>query len=220
MVSTIYLIYALILLALTIWSLVLLKHSYTLGLLLMILPTAALIYDNAVVGLGGAIGRGELLQALSTGRYLGHVFLPALWILSALALARRSGLAWTGRRELRFAAILLTALLTVVMIFTDLVGISLVPEVEGNALRYVNENRFGGPPIAATTMTLIVMVLGVAVLAKTRWPWMLAGSAFMLLAGTALYAAFGSVATNLGEILFALSLVVTEAHLQTSKVSG
>jgi len=220
MISTIYLIYALILLALTIWSVVLLKRSYTLGLLLMTLPTAALIYDNAVVGLGGAIGRGELLQALSVGRYLGHVFLPALWILSALALARRSSLTWTGRRELRFAAILLTALLIVVMIFTDLVGISLVPEIEGNTLRYVNENRFGGPPIAATTMTFIVLVLGGGVLAKTRWPWMLAGAAFMLLAGTALYATLGSVATNLGEVLFALSLLTTEAHLQSSQAGN
>lgn len=214
MISVFYLIIAAGLLAVTIWSISLLRRSFSLGALLMVLPTAALIYDNLIAGLGSTIGQGQLLQTLSVGRYLGHVFLPALWIYTALALAHRSGIAWPGREWVRWGSWLLILLLTVAMIFTDLAGMSLVVEYEGDALRYVNENRFAGPPIAATTMTLLVIGLGVAVWRRSGWPWMAAGALFMLLAGTVLHAALGSVATNIGELLFATSLVATEAHVQ------
>lgn len=48
----------------------------TAGAFMLMLPIAAVWYDNLIIGLGGVIGAGPVLEALTFPRFLGHSPLP------------------------------------------------------------------------------------------------------------------------------------------------
>ena len=61
-------------------------------------------------------------------------------------------------------------------------------------------------------MVLTLIVWGAFVWRERRWPWMLAGAAFMFASAAIPTSVLGFLFSNLGEVALAAALVATEAR--------
>ena len=214
MLSVVYLAYALAQAALAVVAYRLLRRRPSAGALTLLLPIAAVVYDNAMVAAGSLIGAGRLLEALSFPRFLGHALLTPIWIVTAVAFATRSG-GFPGRERL-FSRLSwgLYALAAMVGIVHSVVLFSYELVRQGDLVYYTNGGGLPGPPFPSISMVLVVIACGIIVLRRTKWAWMLVGALFMLGAAAAPQEVVGFVVSNSGEVLMAASLVATEAFLQ------
>lgn len=177
--------------------------------LLLILVIAALIWDNAVIAAGRAIGAGPLLESLSVPRFVTHALLVPLLIMVGVGLGRDLGVRWLGGRGALLGFGALTVLMIGLGVRTVVLGMDLEPTRYADTLRYT-DTAAGGPPIPAVVAIWVLIVIGVMVRIRARWPWMLAGSVAMLAAAGAGFAV--PWLGNLGELLLAVSLWRTAAH--------
>ncbi|MEV0248637.1 hypothetical protein AB0H76_18700 [Nocardia sp. NPDC050712] len=160
-----------------------------------------LAYDSAVVGLGAWLGTGDVLHALSIGRYVGHVLVTPLlvvWVADRV-FARRGIGPW-----------LVAAGLVAWGAVTELIGLHLVPKSFADTLRYVPDHP-GGPPIPALIVSVVLLVAGIALWRKQGWPW-------LALAGIVLIVASGAAVAlpplgNAGEAVLLAALVAAERRL-------
>ncbi len=63
-------------------------------------------------------------------------------------------------------------------------------------------------------MVIVVILAGVALLRRQKWPWMLVGGVVMFFAAAVPTSAVGFWVSNLGEVALSLGLVLTEGYLQ------
>lgn len=146
---------------------------------LLFLVTAALIWDNAVLGLGFAIGAGPTLEMLNAARYWLHALITPLLVLVSLDLIRKMDAEWAETAAARGFALLYTALLVALELSTSTLGLRLVPKMENGVLQYVNSAGNGSPwmiilvmiPVAAAAFYLwrnrglISLAVGIAAMA-------------------------------------------------------
>lgn len=210
-----YLIYSVAQAALAVWAFRLWREDRTAGALALLLPIAAVWYDNLIIALGGLIGPGPVLQALTFPRFAGHALLTPIWIVAAVAFALRAG-AFVGRERLAvvgswllYGAMVLVGLLNEVVFFKG----KLV--TEGDAVYYTNVGRLFTPPPPSLAMLVVVLICSALVLWRTRWPWMLLGALPVPLSQ-----AFGGdgvvfLFVNSGEVLMSASLVAALVFLRT-----
>lgn len=210
MTSTVFLLYALIHAALFAWALALLvryRHAATVPLLIV---TFGLIYDNAMLAAGGAIGHGELLERLSVPRFFMHAVGTPLLMLAALALMRRAGVKWARTSLAAIAIAGLTPAMIAVGFDADMIGLQLEAKSIAGVVSYGNAAT-SGPPIAPTVTIAILIAAGVGVWRHGGGPWLLLGSLVQLAAamiGDAIV-----IAGNLGEVALLAGLVVTDSRL-------
>lgn len=208
-----YLVYGLAQAALAMWAFTLWRRDRTAGAFMLMLPIAAVWYDNLIIGLGGTVGVGPMLEALTFPRFLGHSLFTPSWIVAAVALATRFG-AFRGRQR--------TARVGSWALYAAMVAVGLVNEVfsfEGELVReadvvyYTNAGRLFTPPPPSLVMTLTVLLAGVYIAVRTRgrWPWMALGA--VLVPAGQFVNAEGPLffVVNLGEVLMSASLVATLA---------
>jgi hypothetical protein len=91
------------------------------------------------------------------------------------------------------------------------VGLDLRPVGEQGIVRYVNGfEPLAGPPLASVITILFVLLAGVMVWRRNRWPWLAAGAAFMFVSA----AVPGPIllVQSIGEVAFAAGLVSTVTH--------
>jgi len=180
----------------------------------LILPSAAVVWDNSIVALGSFIGDGPTLVALSWPRFIGHaVFTPA-WIMTGIGFAFRAGAARLGTPAVKAGQWVLYAICLVLGLLRSVIFCKMVPSTEGGLFYYRNAGSFPGPPFGSIIMLFVVLACGVVVWRLTRTPWMLLGSVFMLLVSVIPTQAIGLVVSNSGEVVMAASLVATEFILQ------
>lgn len=219
MLTAAYTIYAIAQFALAIWAFRLYRRRPSAGALALLLPIAAVVYDNAMVAAGSLIGPGALLETLSLPRFVGHALLTPIWVVTAAAFARRAGaLAERGVAVERAAWALYGALVVIGLVNSVfLLDYELVRQAD--LVYLTNAGGLPGPPLPSVLMVLSLIVSGVAVWRRTGWPWMLAGSAFMLAAAALPTEIVGFVVSNSGEVVLAASLVTTESVLQRLETS-
>jgi hypothetical protein len=187
----------------------------SLGALVLALPIAALVWDNAIVGLGSFIGEGALLTALTYPRFVGHALLTPIWIVTAYEFARRDGVPWLQGRGARTGAWLLYGAMVAIGSVASLVLLRLEPVRGGGLVYYTNAGGLPGPPVAAIVMVVTVLVAGMLLLKRSGWPWMLVGGMFMLFAAAVPTRLVGFWLSNTGEVVLGLALVLTERFLQS-----
>ncbi|GAA1611390.1 hypothetical protein [Actinoplanes couchii] len=137
-----------------------------------LLPAAvilALIWDNAIVATGTAIGAGDTLRALSYPRFVAHALLVPLLIPVGVALCRAHGIRFLSNRPVRAASTTLTVTLIAVGLWQDVRTLDLQPMSYAGTLRYTNEAAHGAP-IPAVATILVLIVLGAILLSRTRSP--------------------------------------------------
>jgi hypothetical protein len=201
--------------AVRLWS-----RRHSIGALTLALPIAALVWDNAVVGLGSFIGEGTLLTALTYPRFVGHALLTPIWIVTAYEFARRDGVPWLQGRGARAGAWLLYGAMVAIGSVASLVLLRLEPVRGGGLVYYTNAGGLPGPPAPAIVMVVTVLVAGALLLRRSGWPWMLAGGAFMFVAAAVPARLVGFWLSNTGEVALGLALVLTERFLQSREASG
>lgn len=214
MLTAAYIAYALAQAALALVAIRLYRARPSAGALALLLPIAAVVYDNAMVAAGSFIGDGRLLEVLSFPRFLGHALLTPIWIVAAVAFVTQAG-AFRGReRAWAIGAWALYAFAVVVGLVNSVVLLRYELVLQADLVYYTNAGGLPGPPFPSIAMTFVVIAMGVVVLRRARWPWMLAGALFMLLAAAIPVDLVGFVVSNSGEVVMAASLVATEAYLQ------
>ncbi|SDT59473.1 hypothetical protein [Actinoplanes derwentensis] len=171
------------------------------SLILLIPVLLALIGDNAVIAAGSTIGTGDTLLALSYPRYIAHGLFVPLLIMVGAGLCRAHGI----RLPLAASGIL-TAALIAVGIRQDIINLNLQPTPYADTLRYTNTATHGAP-IPAVVTIVVLIALGAVLLARTRSPWLLAGSSAMFAA--AALSVFAFWLGNVGELLLLLGLYLT-----------
>lgn len=213
-VSAAYVAYAVAQAGIAIWAFSLWRRDRQSGSLALMLPIAAVWYDNLIVGLGSTIGEGVLLRALTFPRFLGHALLTPIWIVAAVSLAVRAGVFPRRRAAVIRGSWVLYALLVLVGLLNEVVFFRGELIREQDALYYTNVGRILTPPPPSLTMLVIVFVCGVLVLVRTRWPWMLLGALPVPISQGLPSEGPAFALINSAEVLMSLSLVATLAFIQ------
>lgn len=181
------------------------KEVWTLALFAVIF---GLVYDNFALGLGRFVGEGEMLKALNAPRYWIHALFTPLMIIFAWYVAKRAGLGWAQK----IGGYALFGTLTLIMIGIgvneDILKLELGFAQESDVLRYRNLST-KGPPIPAIVAILTMVIVGVLLAWKKKWPWLAIG-AILMFVFTAGDRMLPDIFTNIGEISLALGALATD----------
>ncbi len=175
---------------------------------LLVFVLFGLFYDNLIVSIGALLGAGDLLYALSVGRFAGHAFGTPLLTIFAFGVARHAGLGWAQGKTAHALICLFTTLLIGLGIYSDLIVLELKTRVTADILSYGNFSPDKLPPIPPFATILAMIFMGIAVWRVSGWKWLALGALFMFFAG-----AFGTgerlFISNLGEVVLGLSCVAS-----------
>lgn len=210
-----YLFYAVAQAALACLTVVLFRRRPSARAITLLLPIAAVVYDNVMVALGVSIGAGPLLMALSWPRFIGHALFTPVWLVTAVLMARDLGAFGRRAAAVTRASWVLYALMVGVGLVHNLVlgKLDLLAN-QGELVLYTNVAGIPGPPIPAVVMVLAVIAGAVLVGRRSGWWWMLAGGLFMFATAAVPTDVAGFLISNSGEVVLAAALVATEAFLQ------
>ncbi|MDO5501664.1 MAG: phospholipid phosphatase [Actinomycetia bacterium] len=210
--TILFLGFALAYLLLLVWGLALARrHGWWTPANLPLLVLAALVFDNAVIGLGRFIGDGPVLEALNLSRFWVHALVTPVLVAWALHTLRRAGFAWAQHRWFQIASIGAALALTVLEYVVELRDLSIVPREEYGTLSYTSAEPPEGPPIMVLIVALVLIVAGALLWWKQKWPWLLAG-ALLMTVGSAIEVPIDSgAATNAFELVLLISIMATKA---------
>ena len=210
--SVLYLLFAIAYTVLLFWGIALIaRRRRMLPSDLVLLVVLALVYDNAVLAAGVLIGEGPALELMNGLRFWFHAFVTPLLVLVGWHTGARTGARWARSGWTAATAGLLTAGLIVWELAVGTVGMELSLRDEYGALSYTNTNAPEGPPLMALVVVAVLLVAGILVWVKQRWPWLAVASVIMV-AGTAIPWSLPSGAiTNLFELMLLIGIVATVA---------
>jgi len=196
----------------------------TLGIVLF--ANALLWFDNFRIGIGRFVGEGELLATLAAAAFVWHWTVLPVFVIVAGMLARRAGLGWAqGRVVMGTFCVVAVGLFVLDVPSTVRLlsgAVELYPACIGDTLRYTvtvtldqlcapGDTVITGPNafLVPVIMNVIMLGLGIALWFQRRWPWLAAGTGLMFIAAAPVYGVAGLPVANFGEVLFALSVMVT-----------
>lgn len=212
MATLLYTIFTIAHILLLIWGVRLWRQSGSIRLFLVLLPIIGLLYDNAIIALGSLLGPSELLQTLNMGRFLLHAIITPMLIMAALDMARRAGVGWAANR----VVYALFGVFTIVLILfglTEMPKMVFEPVVYGGTLRYV-DTAVAGPPIPSIITIILIMVIGIFIWRKQKWPWLFIGALLMFIGSAMPPSVVGPAVGSGTEVILLTSLLATEAHIQ------
>ncbi len=170
------------------------------------------IYDNLILFSGKFIGQGELLENLSQIRYLLHYLIVPLFIVVAIELASASEAKWANK-FVRVASWLLAFGLAGFDVIKNFLGLELKPETFAGVFRYVAVNA--PIPIITIIINVFVLLVGIGIWVRTKnWFWLFIGALVSLLGNALPTAQVGTLPGSISECILALSLLLTQYHLE------
>ena len=178
----------------------------------LVLVITALIYDNAILGVGSWIGEGQTLEALNTARYWLHAIFTPLLIVFSLDVLRRARFNWANTSAALWITIIYALTAIGIELVTVVLDLSLEAEMKYGVLSYSATNSPSGPPIMILMITLALLVASVFLWKRTGWFWMFIGVALMLVASMVDIPIESGAITNAFELILLTSLVLTKIH--------
>jgi hypothetical protein len=187
-------------------------------LLLILCPTSLLWFDSFVIAIGQYVGEGSLLLSATYIRYTAHwLMLPLLFIVAGMIL-RGADFKFASSKYVMG----IFYFLTVFFMIEDVRHIFIVdfyPACYEETLRYVTKVPIGQachpelegigiqvPPFAPIILTMILLVIGIAIWVKHKWPWLAVGCLIMFLAAQP--TSIGPILSNAGEPFFTFALTL------------
>lgn len=216
--SALYLLFAILYAALfaygmTVWA----KDSARGFRYLLLLVTAALLWDNGVLGAGRWIGEGDWLERLNRTRYWLHAFVTPLLAVVSLDLMRRAGSPWARKPAAMGAAWLFAAALIVLEVATVTWSVKLKPVYEYGALRYASAGTSPEIPFMVVLVMIPLLAAG-AVLWKRHVTSALFWGTIVMGAGSAIRLPVRSSAVaNLFELVLIGALWLSVASLRNRR---
>ena len=181
--------------------------------------TFGVFWDNLVLAIGGLLGEGSLLLALSVPRFALHQLVLPWIIYAGWAMAAQAGPAWAGRPGAGAIAVAASGLVMAVGIATRLLGLTLEPEMLDCVLRYVAIG-VKGPPIVSIVSISVVGVIGIVFWRRSHWPWITAAAIAVFIGESfpdeGVRRAIGSAV----EVVFLVVLFVTQRRLDTGRLAA
>lgn len=206
-----YPILTVIYLILFIWSFRLISESTYWGTYWLMFITLALIYDHAIVSLGNWIGPGEMLEGLSLVRSLFQVLLTPTLVFVALDIVRRLRMEWTESLIVQVLYHLYTFVVTVMGIFMEILWVDMEPVSMNGLIRYVPvQAQF---PYANALVLLPMLISGIFVWRKLRWPVLLFGIVIVAIGGISAFVLTDPTLYAVSLAFFIWTLVLTEQML-------
>ncbi|PSK89396.1 hypothetical protein CLV63_12632 [Murinocardiopsis flavida] len=209
MISLVFAVFALVHAVLTVWLARIAAVRGSRHAWLAAAVAAGLVYDNGVVALGSTLGEGDLLYALNVPRFVIHALVTPLLIVFAAGAARDHGLAWARPRAVHAGFCLAATALIAYGVLAEVVGLSLVPGREGDALRYSAAET--AAPIPSIATVVVLLAVGLLLLVRSRSGWMAAGAALMFAAAAVPSAPLA--VGNLGEVALIAGLAMTARRM-------
>ncbi|QIK71798.1 hypothetical protein G7070_05300 [Propioniciclava coleopterorum] len=148
---------------------------------------------------------------MNLARFWIHALITPLLVAWSLHAIRRSGVRVAQSRGYAVAAILVTAALVVLELMLEVRDLHIVPAREYGALSYTNAEPPTGPPAMVLVVAAFLLLAGVVVLVKQRWPWLLVGAAIMTVGSAIDLPVPSNAATNAFELILLVSILATKA---------
>ncbi|MGF2036739.1 MAG: hypothetical protein RMZ43_015735 [Nostoc sp. CmiVER01] len=188
------------------------QQSTSLAMIVLPIVLVSISYDNIILSIGSLIGEGELLKTLSMLRFLLHYLVVPLFIVIGVELAHRAGANWANT-VVRILSWVIALGLTAIDIITRYTGLQLVPIEFAGILRYHVAN-LSGPPIITIVVNLFVVLIGIGIWFRLKWPWLFVGTLVSLIGNAMPSYAVGTLAGSCSELVMAISLLLTEERTQ------
>jgi hypothetical protein len=200
-------------------------------LLVTLLPMIALPYDTGIVMLGGTIGEGDLLRALSAPRLNWFYLTAPLLLIIAGGIARRADFPWAQSNGV-LGVLCALALGFVIYDASRIFQVpTLYPACFEDVLRYVSSVKLaqactpgqagidvgGRVPWAGFAGMLLLLVVGVLLWWKRGWPWLVLGSVAGAIVLGLTNTPIGPLNTFYGDFLSVGAFVWTAIHFSSSK---
>lgn len=222
MLSYLFLGYAVIHLALWLWGWKLWSAAgRPLSLLIVLVSSTLLWYDNFRIGIGRFVGPGDTLYALSVPAFAWHWSMLALLVVAAGAIAREAQLGW-ARSRLAFGAFCVAAIALAALDIPKIFTMELLPACLADTVRYTvsvapaqvcpggQPLGVADAPLVAIITNLVVLGVGAALWLRRRWPWLALGAGAMFVAaGAFARSRWALPVANLGEICITAGLIWT-----------
>lgn len=176
-----------------------------------LLVFAALVYDNAVLGLGSFIGEGAALEAANAARYWLHAFITPLLVLVSWDMLRRAGVRWAKSTWAMIVALVITIALIVYEVVVGAAPAQLVAEREYGILSYSNENAPDGPPIMVLVVAAALLLAGVYLWKRQGWPWLCLATVLMVIGSAVPIPLPSGAITNAFELILLVGVLATIA---------
>jgi len=238
MITALYFVYAAAQLLLWLWGVRLyLRAQRPLALLLVLIPSALLWFDNARIAIGRFVGEGGLLYALSVPALAWHYLMLPLFVLAAWALGRsaRLQLVLHPLGGFAFAVVAVGLFVLDAPYAVRLLNGELTLKIGciGDAIRYTATlseaylcspdevvHRVGPGPLVAILMNVTVLLVGIALARSRGYPWLLVSAALMfaLAAAGPAVGAYAAPLANFGEVVFVAGLIAATAHFGTRRL--
>jgi hypothetical protein len=189
-------------------------HGWASPANLPLLVVLGLVYDNTVIATGGLIGEGALLEGLSLGRFWIHAFLTPTLVVWAWHVLSRAGVHWARTRAAAVVALVIATVLVVLEIVTVLAGLQLEAQEQYGVLSYTEAEAEsgGGAPLMPLVVAGALIVAGVGVWRRLRWPWLLLGALAMSVGSAVDVPVPSAAVTNVFELALLTSVVATTAR--------
>ncbi len=208
--AIIFSIFAVLYAALFIWSIR--SHKWMLSSVIL-LVVAALIYDNGIIAIGHLIGEGTTLEMLNSWRFWLHAFCTPMLILFSVAMMREAGIHWAQKKWVLIVGVIYTIIAIIVEYRETLADFSIEAKQEYGALSYSATEPASGPPLMILLVLAMLLLAGIMLWRKAKWPWMLIGTVIMTI-GSAVPINIGSNAiTNAFELILLFTLVWTKKKM-------
>ncbi|MEH2277533.1 MAG: hypothetical protein V7K40_22770 [Nostoc sp.] len=199
------------------WAIRLWQQSTSLAMIVLPIVLLSISYDNLILSIGSIIGEGELLKTLSMLRFLLHYLVVPLFIVIGVELAHRAGASWANR-VVRVLSWVIALGLTAIDVATHYIGLELVSIEFAGILRYHVAN-LSGPPIITIVVNLFVLLIGIGIWFRLKWPWLFLGTLVSLVGNALPSLTVGTLAGSASEFVMAVSLLLTEEFSQRTRQS-
>ena len=187
------------------------RQLTSLAMIVLPIVIASLSYDNLILAIGSLIGEGELLENLSKVRFLLHYLVVPLFIVVGVELAHRAGAGWANN-FVRVLSWFLAFGLAGIDINTHYLGMDLVAVNFVGMLRYKIADN--GLPVITIVVNVFMMLIGVGLWFRIKWPWLLVGTLIALLGNGIPSSLVGTLAGSASEFVMIVSLLITEKRTQ------
>lgn len=204
----IYMLLAFGYLCFLIWGLILSNRNLVSLTNVLMLVILGLFYDNSIIALGKFIGEGQMLEGLSTVRFLLHALFTPLLILFAWGIGFRLGLPWTKKKFWKVIFTIMTLGLILYELVTSVFGLKLKAKEANGLLTY--ENIESVSPVMVILVTIVLFIMGCILVKKFHFPWLFIGTSIMILGSFLAVWITDFPIMNVLEFLLILSLLLTK----------
>lgn len=229
MITIGYLIIAAVAFACLVWCLKAYLAERSTILLLTLIPLLFLWFDSFAVATGQWIGEGPVLLGFTYLRYTMHWgSLPLLLIVAGMLL-RRAGFKFAENKFV-MGAFCTVAVFFIVEDLRHIFIVDFYPACYAETLRYVTkvaESQACTPemagvgmsvsPAAAILVNLTLMIVGIAIWVRHKWPWLALGCMVMFAAAATPQSLVGPILGNAGEPIFNFAVVAAVIRFGTGE---